>query len=99
MTPAVSKLVGASEGGVAGRRAVVLAGTGPVGARAAGLLARLGAEVMTISSRDAGRGAVAAERIAKRFGGRVEHVTLRDSAQAPELLRRAEEVYDLAAGL
>jgi hypothetical protein len=92
---AVSKLVGASEGGVAGRRAVVLAGTGPVGARAAGLLARLGAEV-TISSRDAGRGASAAERIAKRFGGRVEHVTLRDAAQAPELLRRAELV--LSAG-
>jgi len=82
---------------VAGRRAVVLAGTGPVGARAAGLLARLGAEV-TISSRDAGRGAGAA-RIAKRFGGRVEHATIRDSAQAPDLLRRAELVYDLAAGL
>jgi methylenetetrahydrofolate/methylenetetrahydromethanopterin dehydrogenase (NADP+) len=92
---AVSKLVGASEGGVAGRRAVVLAGTGPVGARAAGLLARLGAEV-TLSSRDAARGALAAERIAKRFGGRVRHALVRDSAQARDLVREAELV--LSAG-
>jgi hypothetical protein len=92
---AVAKLVRTFERGVAGRRAVVLAGTGPVGARAAALLARLGAEV-TISSRDAARGALAAERIAKRFGGRVEHATLRDSTQASELVRGAELI--LSAG-
>src|SRR5258708_13039071 len=41
---AVSKLQHAC-GAVAGRRAVVTAGTGPVGMRAAGLLAKAGAEV------------------------------------------------------
>ena len=39
---AVVKLVKAVGGDVRGRRALVLAGTGPVGSRAAGLLLRLG---------------------------------------------------------
>jgi len=92
---AVAKLVKAAGGDVRGLRAAVLAGTGPVGARAAGLLVRLGAEVK-ISSRDPGRGAAAAERIGERFKGRVEHVTVRGPAEAQELARWAGLL--LAAG-
>jgi hypothetical protein len=92
---AVVKLVRALGGEVRGRRAVVLAGTGPVGTRAAGLLVRLGA-VVKISSRDAGHGAAAAQQISQRFGGPVEQVTVRQPADARELLDWAELV--LASG-
>lgn len=51
------------------QRAVVLAGSGPVGLRAAGLLARAGAEV-TVTTRRPADGALA-ERITWRFGGTV----------------------------
>jgi threonine dehydrogenase-like Zn-dependent dehydrogenase len=80
---AVVKLVRAAGNDVKGRRAVVLAGTGPVGTRAAGLLSRLGAEVK-ITSRDATRGALAARQIAERFQGRVEHAP----ASTPEDIAR-----------
>jgi hypothetical protein len=86
---AVVKLVRAAGGDVRGRRAVVLAGTGPVGARAGGLLLRLGAEVK-ITSRDAGRGALAARQIGERFGGRVEQVTARNASDLQELMEWAE---------
>jgi hypothetical protein len=91
----VVKLVRAAGGDVRGRRAVVLAGTGPVGARAGGLLLRLGAEVK-ITSRDAARGALAARQIGERFGGRVEQVTARSFADVQELMPWAELL--LAAG-
>jgi hypothetical protein len=83
---AVVKLVRAAGGDVKGRRAVVLAGTGPVGTRAAGLLSRLGAEVK-ITSRDANRGALAARQIAERFSGRVEHAP---AASAEDIARQVE---------
>lgn len=50
----------------AGKRAVVLAGTGPVGQRAAALLAREGAEV-TITSRVLARAQAACDAIQTRF--------------------------------
>jgi hypothetical protein len=86
---AVVKLVRAVDGDVRGCRAAVLAGTGPVGTRAAGLLLRLGAEVK-ITSRDAARGALAARQIGERFGGRVEQVTARNFADLQELMAWAE---------
>ncbi|HET7295370.1 MAG TPA: methylene-tetrahydromethanopterin dehydrogenase N-terminal domain-containing protein [Vicinamibacteria bacterium] len=92
---AVLKLVRAAGGDVRGKRAVVLAGTGPVGARAAGLLARLGAQVR-ITSRDAARGASVADRIGARFGGHVEPVTARAPAEAGDVLADVE--LALAAG-
>ena len=49
-----------------GQSAVVLAGTGPVGQRIAGLLGRAGAEVR-LSSRALDRAKAAAERVSKRF--------------------------------
>jgi len=92
---AVVKLVRAAGGDVRGRRALVLAGTGPVGTRAAGLLLRLGAEVR-ITSRAAAHGAAAAQQIGARFNGTVAHFTLAGGAEARELLAWAELV--LAAG-
>ena len=92
---AVVKLVRAVGGDVRGFRAAVLAGTGPVGTRAAGLLLRLGAEVR-ITSRDAANGAAAAKRIGERFKGTVESVAVRDPSDAQPLLGWAQLL--LAAG-
>jgi hypothetical protein len=83
---AVARLLQVTGGG-AGQRAVVTAGTGPVGLRAAGLLAKAGADV-TITSR---RGADAAvvDGIRKRFGGNVRDVVLPDSTEAASALQGA----------
>ena len=94
---AVVKLVKALGGDVKNRRAAVLAGTGPVGARAAGLLLRLGAEVK-ISSRDAARGAAAAQRIGERFKGQVGVTTVKSPAEARPLAEWAEVVLAAGAG-
>jgi hypothetical protein len=85
---AVAKVVQAAGGDVKGARAVVTAGTGPVGMRAAGLLAKAGAEV-TITSRRAVDAAFL-EGLQKRFGGAgagaIRAVTMTDAAQAAQAL-------------
>ncbi len=92
---AVVKLVQAAGGQVAGRLAVVLAGTGPVGSRAAGLLQRLGARVR-ITSRDRGHGEAVAKDIGQRFGAAPEVLVASDAAAVEAALAGAELV--LAAG-
>lgn len=92
---AVVKLVRAAGGDVRGWRVAVLAGTGPVGMRAAGLLLRLGAEVR-ITSREATHGAATAKQIGERFKGKVESITVRSPTEAQELLGWAQLL--LAAG-
>ena len=92
---AVVKLVKAAGGDVRGRRALVLAGTGPVGARAAGLLARRGAHVI-ITSRERARAAAAASAIAARFSGQVEATEVHGSADVRGAVEAAELL--LAAG-
>jgi hypothetical protein len=72
-----------------GCRVVITAGTGPVGARAAGLLARAGADV-TITSRRPTGGSDAADRIRGRFGGAVREATLADLSHAAAALEGAE---------
>jgi len=67
-------------GDVTGLRALVTAGSGPVGQRAAGLLARAGAQV-TVTSRRAGGGAMAAA-IEARFGDAVAAGSIREAAMA-----------------
>ena len=62
---------------LAGQSAAVLAGTGPVGQRIAGLLARAGAEVR-LGSRALDRAKAAAERVEERFGAPCEPVAVRD---------------------
>lgn len=76
------KVVAAVDGDVAGRRVLVLAGTGPVGMRVAGLLGRLGA-LVTITSRDGARAEAASARIADRFGVRPGVEVLSSSVDAP----------------
>jgi hypothetical protein len=85
---AVAKVIQAAGGDVKGARAVVTAGTGPVGMRAAGLLAKAGADV-TITSRRA-VDASFLEGLQKRFGGTaarpISAVTMSDAAQASQVL-------------
>jgi hypothetical protein len=76
-------------GAVAGRRAVVAAGTGPVGMRAAGLLAQAGADVVVTSRRPEG-GVAVADAIRHRFGATVRPVAMPGTAQAASALEGAE---------
>jgi NAD(P)-dependent dehydrogenase (short-subunit alcohol dehydrogenase family) len=84
---AVAKLRQAA-GTLDGRAAVVTAGSGPVGLRAAGLLAKAGARV-TVTSRRAADGSLAG-KITQRFGGSIREVTMADSSGAAQALEGAE---------
>src|SRR5829696_6408836 len=88
---AVAKLIGAA-GDVAGRHAVVTAGTGPVGLRAAGLLARAGASVVITSRRPAPAGLV--EGIVSRFGGTVSALTMANASAAAGAIEGAEVILN-----
>lgn len=79
-------------GTVQGRRAVITAGTGPVGVRAAGLLAKAGADVTITSRRPAGHGLV--DEITQRFGGTVRAVAMADPSQAAAVLEGAELILN-----
>lgn len=76
-------------GTLKGRKVVVLAGTGPVGQRAAGLLARDGANV-TITSRKPEQGEKARQFISARFNVQVEATTMADPAKVAEVLDGVE---------
>src|SRR5437667_62034 len=65
---AVAKMLLGAGGDVRGQRVLIVAGTGPVGVRAAGLFARAGADVV-ITSRKADAGERARDLVLKRFGG------------------------------
>ena len=80
-------------GAIAGRRAVVTASTGPVGMRAAGLLAQAGAYVVVTSRRPQGAEAVV-EAIHQRFGATVRPMTMADSSGAASVLEGAELVLN-----
>jgi hypothetical protein len=77
---------------VRGRRVVIAAGTGPVGLRAAGLLAKAGAHVIVTSRRPV-EGAVLAG-IEQRFGAGIRAVVMADSAQAHAVLEDSELVLN-----
>ena len=72
---AVARLAGAMD--LSGARAVILGGTGPVGLRAAVLLARAGASV-TITSRSMAKAKEAAAQLRARFGFEVAATEARD---------------------
>ncbi len=76
-------------GNLKGRKVVVLAGTGPVGQRAAGLLARDGANV-TITSRKPEQGEKARQFISARFNVQVDATTMSDPARVTEVLDGVE---------
>ena len=90
-TTAVGAVVKIEEtlGDVAGKRVLILAGTGPVGQRAAGLLAKDGADV-TITSRKPEQGEKARQFISARFNVQVDAVTLNDPSTLPQLLDGVE---------
>jgi NAD(P)-dependent dehydrogenase (short-subunit alcohol dehydrogenase family) len=82
---AVAKLAGGLS--LVAKKAVVLAGTGPVGQRAAVMLAREGAEV-SLTSRQLARAQHACRDMEKRFGVRLEPV------EAPDNEARAAAIAD-----
>jgi methylenetetrahydrofolate/methylenetetrahydromethanopterin dehydrogenase (NADP+) len=86
-TTAVAAVVKIEEtlGELEGKRVLILAGTGPVGQRAAGLLAKDGA-VVTITSRKPEQGEKARQFISARFNVQVDAVTMNDPSQLPPLL-------------
>src|SRR2546423_1576730 len=87
---AVAKMVQAAGGGdVRGRRVLIVAGTGPVGIRAAGLFAKAGADVC-ITSRKADAGERARDLVLKRFGGNVRAIAMPDAKDAIRACERAE---------
>lgn len=79
-------------GSVAGKRAVVLAGTGPVGLRAAALLAKEGASV-SLTSRKRERAENACKQIKERFGVSVNPIEAVDNAARGTALKGAHIVF------
>jgi hypothetical protein len=90
----VAKIVKAMD--VRGQRVVVGAGTGPVGLRAAGMLASEGAQV-TLTSRTLERAKAAAETVSQRFGVQVEGAVLTDDASARRVLEGALALFTCGA--
>jgi len=90
-TTAVAAVVKIEEtlGDVSGKQVLILAGTGPVGQRAAGLLAKGGAKV-TITSRKPEQGEKARQFISARFNVHVDAVTMNDPSTLPQLLDGVE---------
>jgi hypothetical protein len=84
---AVAKLQQAA-GDVTGKRAIVTAGTGPVGIRAAGLLAKAGADVVITSRKP--MDAPALDGVQKRFGGSISNIVMADSTYAVQVLDGAQ---------
>lgn len=76
---------------VKGARAVILAGTGSVGRRVAGLLAGEGAQV-TLTSRGLERAAEAAEAVEKRFGVSLGFAATPDEGAVADVLQGASIV-------
>ncbi len=86
---AVAKMRQAVGGDVRGKRVVIVAGTGPVGIRAAGLFAKAGADVC-ITSRKAEAGERARDLVLKRFGGTARAIAMPDASAAVRACERAE---------
>lgn len=91
---AVAKL--ASSGALAGKKAVVLAGTGPVGQRAAAMLAMEGAQV-TLTGRKMERAMQACENMKARFGVNLTPVEALDHAARAKAIEDANIVFATGA--
>ncbi len=76
---------------IKGKKLTIVSGTGPVGQRAAGLAARLGA-LVTITSRSIEKAEVAASAIEERFGTRPECAVMREASDLPPILDGAVAV-------
>ena len=86
-TTAVAAVVKVEQvvGEVKGKKVVILGGTGPVGQRAAGLLAKAGARV-TITSRKPEQGEKSRQFVNARFAVQVESAAVAEPAQLPRVL-------------
>lgn len=91
---AVAKLL--TSGSIAGKRAVVLAGTGPVGQRVAVMLARAGAAEVHITSRQMARAETTAQKIKDQFDVDVVPIQAFSSNDRAVAIESAEVV--VAAG-
>jgi len=91
---AVAKL--ATSGALAGKKAVVLAGTGPVGQRAAALLAQEGAEV-SLTGRKMDRAVRACNNMHARFGVNITPVEAIDNNARAEAIADAHIVFATGA--
>jgi hypothetical protein len=91
---AVAKLEQAM-GSLQGCRAIVTGGSGPVGLRAAGLLAKAGADV-TVTSRRPDNGALV-EHVRKRFGVQVRAIAMPDGSRAAAVLESADLLLNTGA--
>ena len=90
---AVAKLVASSS--LNGKNAIVLAGTGPVGQRAAAMLAKEGANV-SLTARTIERAMMACENIKNRFGVDITPIAALDSVARAAAIENAQIV--LATG-
>ena len=90
---AVRKII--SCGSIKGKKATVLGGTGPVGMRAAALLAKEGA-LVTITSRNPEKANDTCELIEKRFGVEVSSACIEEIEETDEVIGDSYAV--LAAG-
>lgn len=91
---AVSRL--ASSGTLAGKKAVVLAGTGPVGQRAAVMLVKEGAEV-SITSRHLAKAEQACRAMKERFGVDLTPIEAADNDARGEAVKHAQIVFATGA--
>ncbi len=91
----VALVVKAAGGSVKGKKAVVLAGTGPVGMRSAAMLAGEGAEVV-LCGRKLDKAQAAADSVNKRFKVNVTAAETPDDASRSEIVKGAHLVF--AAG-
>ena len=89
----VAKLL--SSGSVSGKKAVVLAGTGPVGRRAAYMLASVGAQV-ALTSREMSRAEQACKDIKERFNVDIQPIAAVDNDARGKAIEGAQIVF--AAG-
>jgi hypothetical protein len=95
-TAAAAVALLAKAGPVAGTRALVLAGTGPVGMRAAAMLALEGAQV-TISGRSLAKTAASAAAVSKRFDVPIHPIEAADAPARHAAVREAEIVVSAGA--
>ena len=89
-------LVAKAAGSLEGKRAIVLAGTGPVGMRSAALLAKEGAEV-TIAARQLARAQDAADAVNKRFNVSVKAAETPDAGSRAAAVKGQNVVFSAGA--
>lgn len=90
----VAKL--SKSGDISGKQAVILAGTGPVGQRAAAMLAMQGAEV-SLTSREKQRAQHACAAMKERFGVNIKPICAKDADARGTAIEQANIVFATGA--